>query len=256
MPIELTDTGRGAPFAGDYQAELTALQDRLARLQRAQLVYRRRAIILFEGWEGSGIRATLKRLVGGLDPCHVATFETPYEAGFDQERHWLAPFWEKLPSGGNTSLFLRSWYRKVADAHASGHVDDARLARYCDEVNEFEAQQGDHDTMLVKLFFDVSPETQAERLAERKSDPWKRLLTAHDAPEARDNRSRYRDSWNSLFKQTDTRWAPWTLIDGTDKRGGRIHALRAITDTLERALPADPPRESATVVDFPNSASR
>ena len=256
MPIELTEAGRGAPFTGDYQAELAALHERLSVLQQAQLVYRRRALIIFEGFEGSGLRATLKRLVGSLDPCHVATHCTAFSESFDSERHWLAPFWATLPSGGNTSLYLRSWYRRLADAHVAGAVDEDRLARYCDEVNEFEAQQGDHDTMVIKFFFDVPREVQAERLAERAADPWKRLLTQHDAPHARERRDDYRATWNNIFAQTDTRWAPWSLIDGSEKQGARIAALRTIADRLEKALPSEPPREAATIVDFPSKAQR
>lgn len=223
-------------------------------LQQAQLVYRRRALILFEGTEGSGLRATLKRLVGSLDPCHVATHCTGHEDKFDSERHWMASFWETLPSGGNTSLYLRSWYRRLADAHVAGLVDDKALERYGDEINEFEAQQGDHDTIVIKLYFDVAPEVQAERLAERAADPWKRLLSPHDAPHARERRDDYRATWNKLFAMTDTRWAPWTLVNGSDKQGARIAALRAIADTLEKALPAEPPRASGEIVDFPFKA--
>ena len=255
MPIELTDAGRGAPFTGDYEAELIALQNRLARLQRAQLVYRRRALIIFEGWEGSGVRATLKRLVGALDPCFVSTHWVRPREEMDRDRHWLAPFWAQLPSGGGTSLFLRSWHHLLAEAHAAGQVDDDRFARHCDEINEFEAQQGDHETIVIKLFFDVSAEMQADRLAERRADPWKRLLTA-GGEQSSQQRAATRDSWNAQFRQTDTRWAPWTLIDGNDKRGARIAALTAIADRLERALPSEAPHERGTIVDFPTSASR
>ena len=71
MPIDLTEFERGAPFNGDPAAALAALQERLARLQISQIVHRKRAIILFEGWIGSGKKAALRRLVGALDPTHV-----------------------------------------------------------------------------------------------------------------------------------------------------------------------------------------
>lgn len=255
MPIELTNAGPGAPFSGNYQAELLALQERLARLQCIQLVYRRRAIVIFEGWEGAGLRATLKRLVSSFDPCHVSTHCTGSEEEFDRERHWLAPYWERLPSGGGTSLFLRSWYRKLADNRLTGNVDDDRLARYCDEINEFEAQQGDHDTIVVKLFFDVSSEVQSERLAERRADPWKKLLMDQDQESMQsEHRDEARDHWNAIFAQTDTRWAPWKLVDGNDKRSARIAALGSVADVLEKALPSEPPASRDNVVHLKKKA--
>ena len=59
MPINLADIERGAPFTGDYAAALAALQDRLARVQLAQVVHRRRAIVVLEGPEGAGKKAVL-----------------------------------------------------------------------------------------------------------------------------------------------------------------------------------------------------
>jgi AMP-polyphosphate phosphotransferase len=48
-----------------------------------------------------------------------------------------------------------------------------------------------------------------------------------------------------MFERSDTRWAPWTVIDGSNKKAARIAALTAIADSLEKGvsmkpLPADP----------------
>ena len=77
MPIDLTKFERSEPFAGDGAEALAALQDRLARLQVAQIVHRKRAIILFEGWIGSGKKAALRRLVGAWDPGWPAVVHLP-----------------------------------------------------------------------------------------------------------------------------------------------------------------------------------
>ena len=44
-----------------------------------------------------------------------------------------------------------------------------------------------------------------------------------------------------MFDQTDTRWAPWTVIDGNDKKAGRIAALSRVAEALAAALPGEPP---------------
>ena len=46
-----------------------------------------------------------------------------------------------------------------------GRIDEKALARAFDEINEFEAQQRDYGTLIVKLYFDVSAEVQERRLA-------------------------------------------------------------------------------------------
>jgi hypothetical protein len=72
------------------------LQQRLAALQVAQIVHRKRALIIFEGWTCSGKRAALKRLVASWDPCHLSTRCVGGSEHGDDERHWLAPFWSAL----------------------------------------------------------------------------------------------------------------------------------------------------------------
>ena len=250
MPIDLTEYERGEPFSGDAAEALAVLQDRLARLQLSQIVHRKRAIILFEGWMGAGKRAILKRLVGSLDPTHVRVIKV---AGADEsgdDRHWLARFWSSIPSAGDTTIFYRSWYRLIVEQRVLGNLDGKRWARAVDEVNEFEAQQRDHGTMITKLFFHVTPERQAASLLARQEDPWLRHLREFQPIVGPSNRERLHDVFQDLFANTNTRWAPWTVIDANDATAGCIAALTAIVDQMERAMPAEPPEMGETIVPF------
>ena len=252
MPIDLTKFERGEPFAGDAAEALNALGDRLARLQLAQIVHRKRAIILFEGWTGSGKRAALKTLVGSLDPTHVRVLSVGGANEADDDRHWLAPFWRNIPAAGDTTIFYRSWYRRIVEDRVAGRLDDKRWARACDEVNEFEAQQRDHGTLMVKLFFHVTAERQAANLQARQKDPWRRHLLSQEAVAGLSQRDRNLEVLHDLFAHTDTRWAPWQVVDSNDEMGGCLGALTAIADQMEKAMPAEPPAMGDTVVQFRN----
>ena len=255
MPIDLTEFERGAPFSGDAAEALTALQQRLARLQLSQLVHRKRAIILFEGWMGSGKRAVLKRLVGSLDPTHVRVVKVAGSDEGEDDRHWLARFWGKIPSAGDTTIFYRSWYRLIVEQRSTGKLDDKAWARAIDEINEFEAQQRDHGTMIAKLFFHVTPDRQAANLRARQEDPWLRHLRDYQPIIGPANRDRAHDVLQDLFEHTNTRWAPWTAIDANDETASCIAALTTLADSMEKAFPAEPPAMGETIVPFRSAKS-
>ena len=255
MPIDLTKFEQGAPFEGDGDAALAALQDRLAQLQMAQIIYRKRAIILFEGWIGSGKKAALRRLVGAWDPSHVRVRSVAGADAADDDRHWLAPFWSRLPAAGDTTIFYRSWYRRIVEERVAGKIDDKRWLRACDEVNEFEAQQRDHGTLVTKLFFHVSADRQIATLRDRQQDPWRRHLVSEEDVADLGQRERTVEVLHDMFKHTDTRWAPWQVIDGNDEVGGSIAALTAIAEQFGQAMPAEPPAEGETVIQFPQPKS-
>ncbi len=231
MAADLTDSERSNGGGG--------LARRLGALQLAQIVHRRRAIILFEGWDGAGRHAALRKLAGAWDPCHFASRCDP---AAEDGRHWLARYWSSLPAAGETSLLTRSWYRNVAEERASGSLDDKAFARRCDEINEFEAQQRDHGTLILKLFFDINAQRQAERLAARDTDPWRRWLgPIRQQPQDAPSRDVQQAVWSALFADTDTRWAPWILIDANDRAAAERAALEAVAEAFQKAMPSEPP---------------
>ena len=248
MPIQLTHFERGQPFPGDAPAALSALQQRLAGLSAAQIAYGRSLIVLLEGWDGSGRKSVLRQLLGAFDPCLTSVHCAAMPAFAAEERHWLAPFWTRLPRPQETALYYGSWYRRPIEQRARGLLGDAHWGRAFDEINEFEAQQLDSGTVLVKLFFHVSEAVRERRLKARAADPWSQGPVAADEPDRAESLA----ALHAMFKATDTRWAPWQVIDASDEAAGQIAALSALADLLDKKLPAEPPARD-TVVPFPKA---
>jgi polyphosphate kinase 2 (PPK2 family) len=236
VAIDLTKFERGDSGA-------TVEEGRLAALQLAQIVHRGRAIILFDGLDGAGRRGALRRLAAQWDPCHFAAHDF---SGSDSDRHWLARYWASLPGPGDAALFHGSWYREATEERALGRLTDKAWSRRGDEINEFEAQQRDHGTLIVKLFFHVRADVQAERIAARDADAWRRWLAPpQDRQPARDKQLA---AWTDLLGSSDTRWAPWTVIDANGDDAGASVALAAVSAALVKAIPLDPPESADKVV--------
>lgn len=227
----------------DLHSALGALRDHLGELQLPQIAHGRRAIIIFEGPEGAGKKFALKQLAAAFDPCHYAVQCTQFDRREASEGHWLAPFWRSLPRAGDTSIFFRSWYRRVLDDRITGRTDADTVARVFDEINEFEAQQRDYGTLIVKLYFDVSAEVQQQRLAERALSPWRGRSAADSRIRVDD--PAYVRALQELKANSDTRWSPWRMIDGDDQQHAALAALEAIADAWSRAMPSEPPQLAA-----------
>lgn len=238
---------RTSPDAGnspEYLAALAALREQLAELQLPQIAHGRRAVIIFEGPDGAGKKHALKQLAAAFDPCHVRICPVHHDRRESAEGHWLAPFWRQLPGAGHTTVFYRSWYRRVLDDRLQGRVTDKAAARAFDEINEFEAQQRDYGTLIVKLFFEVSGEVQLRRLEERAANPWSPVIRRDDPVRVSDER--YADIVADLFRNTDTRWSPWRRIDGNEERAAGLSALTTIADVWADTMPAEPPHAVGT----------
>ena len=253
MPINLADIERGAPFSGDYAVALAALQERLTRVQLAQLVHHRRAVIVLEGPEGAGKKAALKSLGAALDPCHYDVHSVAPDRRQSSEGHWLARFWNRLPAAGNTAIFFHSWYRRVLEDHVMGLVSDKEWKRGFDEINEFEAQQRDYGTLLIKLYFHATDKVLDERIGARAADPWQHHMLGPVELRTADGRESYRQSLAQMFKLTDTRWAPWTGIDANDEQAAHITALTVVAEALEKAIPLQAPERSEPAARFTSS---
>ena len=241
MTISLSDYEVGAKYAGDYGDDLKALQERLERVQAAHITHGHRSIIMFEGWDAAGKGGIIKRMTALLDPlfCEVSPISPPTPE--ERARHFLWRFWKRLPGNREISIFDRSWYGRVLVERVEGLASETEWRKGYDEINEFEAQLVGSNTSLVKIFVHVTQDEQDKRFADRLDNPWKRWKTGKDDYRNRAKRKEYLAAMNDMFQQTDTRWAPWKVIDGNNKKAGRIAALTYIAEALERAVPMIPP---------------
>lgn len=242
MAIDLSDYEAGGKYPGDYADDLVELQEQAARLLVSLSVHKKRAIIVAEGWDAAGKGGAIQRLTAECDPRHYHVWPIGAPTPAELAHHYMWRFWTRLPPAGEVAIFDRSWYGRILVERVEGFATEAEWRRAYDEINEFEAQQTSDGTLIVKLFFHVTQKTQDKRLADRLADPWKRWKVTAEDFRNRARREDYITAMKDMFRETDTRWAPWTVIDGNDKKSARIAVLRAVIDALKAHVPADPPR--------------
>ena len=254
MAIDLSDFESGADYDGDYDADLAVLTDRLSRIQSAHIARGKSAIIAFEGWDASGKGGAIQRLTSSWDPRWYEVWPIGAPTTEERERHFLWRFWKGLPARGEINIFDRTWYGRVLVERVEGFCTETEWKRAYDEINEFEAQQKDNGVTLVKLFMHVTQKEQDRRFKDRLESPWKRWKTGKDDYRNRARRDDYIKAYADMFERTDTRWAPWCVIDGNNKKSARIAALTYIADRLEANVSMVPLDADAEVVALAEAA--
>ena len=254
MSVDLSQFESGHRYAGDYEADLRALQLRLAHIQAAYITHGGRAIIAVEGWDASGKGGAIRRLTASWDPrwFHVWPIGAPNRQAAD--RHFLWRFWQHIPARGNISIFDRTWYGRVLVERVEGLCSQTDWRRAYDEINEFEAQQRDADTVLIKIFLHVTAQEQDKRLKRRLNEPWKRWKTGPEDYRNRAKRPAYLEAYADMFRQCNTRWAPWIVLDGNNKKAARIAFLQAVADQLESAVDMNPPALDTALAELAKAA--
>lgn len=254
MAIHLSDYEEGAALDGDYNDALSDIQKRLERLQTAHIVHGRRSVVMLEGWDAAGKGGIIKRMTARMDPryYHVWPISAPTEE--ELGHHFLWRFWTRLPGKGQIAVFDRSWYGRVLVERVEGFCSKKEWKHGYDEINDFEAQQVDSGNAIIKLFVHITQETQDREFRERLDDPWKRWKTGEEDYRNRARRDDYLAALHDMFRHTDTQTAPWTVIDGNNRKAGRLAALTAIADALEAHVPMKAPKLDKAVAKLAKKA--
>ncbi len=240
----------------DPSKKIDELQLQLLRAQLALLKQGKRCIIMMEGTDTAGKGGIIRRLTRHLDPrsAHVWPIGAPEK--WEQSRHYLFRFWQKLPEPGEITIFDRSWYGRVLVERIEGFAQEDEWKRAYREINEFERQLTDDGVILIKLFLHLSKEAQYNRFMERIKEPTKRWkLTAADL-KSRRFWGDYQEAFEDMLNKTATKNAPWYVVPADDKDAARIQALGVIADNikkhvdLERSTLLDPTVVAAIIEEF------
>lgn len=220
----------------DYHRQLREYQAKLNLLSRKALKKKLSTILVLEGPDAAGKGGAVRRITAALDARNYQVI--PIAAPTDEEsaRHYLWRFWRHLSRAGRLTVFDRSWYGRVLVERVENLASEAEWKRAYAEINDFEEQLIEHGIVLVKYWLHITSEEQLARFTAREQSPhkcWK--LTDEDWR----NRARWLDyerAVNDMVQHTSTLNAPWTLIEGNDKRFARIKVIRTLCEQLETAL--------------------
>ena len=241
-PILFEDFGQSRfDSKEEYKDALAKQQEQLFHVQQSYFHQKKRALVVFEGWDASGKGGAIRRITEKLDPRGVSVFPVAKPAKEDQDKHFLYRFWQHIPSPGTLKIFDRSHYGRVLVERVDQLIDEKTYKRGYDEINAFEKTLSDSGVRIIKLFMHISPKEQRERFEERLHNPFKRWKLTEEDLHNRKLRKEYVKAVNEMFERTHTSYAPWRIINGEYKWQARVDVLDTIVARLSEGVDISPP---------------
>jgi polyphosphate kinase 2 len=215
-----------------YERELRKLQVRLCHLQRWVKERGMRVVIVFEGRDGAGKGGTIRAMTERVSPRVFRIVALPAPSDRQRTQLYVQRYLEHFPAAGEVVIFDRSWYNRAGVEHVMGFCtrrQHKQFLRLCPTMERIFVENG---IILIKLWLEVGNAEQRRRFEARIEDPlrqWK--LSRMDLPSRRlwYAYSRARDL---MLRKTDTREAPWYIVDSNDKRRGRLNAIAHILSKI------------------------
>jgi polyphosphate kinase 2 (PPK2 family) len=215
------------------EQQLKDLQLKILRIQQGIWHQKKRAIILFEGFDASGKGGAIRRLVESLDPRGFRVHAIGPPEGDEQGKHYLYRFWNRLPAPGGIAIFDRSWYGRVLIEKVCKLAPKNRIEEAYGEICDFEKMLTADGIDLIKIFLAIDKDEQLRRFEERLNDPYKQWkITAEDV-KAQGQWKEYVKAADEMFKKTSHKSGAWNLISANDKDYTRIETLKVVTKKLK-----------------------
>ncbi|MEM6347239.1 MAG: polyphosphate kinase 2 [Bacteroidota bacterium] len=215
-----------------YLEELKKRQEELIKLQNWVIQNDKRVVIIFEGRDAAGKGGAIRRITEYINPRHfrIVALDVPSE---DEQKQWFFQrYVNQLPKPGEIVFFDRSWYNRAVVEPVNGFCTEEEYQTFMAHVNDFEKMLIQSGCHLMKFYFSINKAEQAKRFNEIRNNPmkrWKMTKVDERAQELWDNYTVYK---KQMFKVTDTRLAPWIVINANKKPQARLNAIKHVLEKI------------------------
>ena len=222
----------------EYKAKMPQMEIELGRLQRECRELKIPVMIVFEGFGASGKGVQIGKLIQSMDPRGFQVFPIKAETEDERMHPFLWRFWTKTPEAGRIAIFDGSWYRKVLIDRFEKRTREKEIETAFHSIEAFEKQLTDGGTILVKLLLDIDQKEQKkrfEKLLEKKETAWR---VSQGDRERNAKYSEYAAMMEEVLYRSDTKSAPWTVIEATDRRFATVKIYMTVIHALAEAVEA------------------
>jgi polyphosphate kinase 2 (PPK2 family) len=248
--LEQIDLDQAVPKE-EYKRRLPDLQARLYDLEHAVFTTGVPVAVVFEGWATAGKGSTINVLAERLDPRGFRVIPITPPRTAETRYPWLWRFWLKIPAKGQMVVYDTSWYRRVLIDRVNKTASKREWQNAYQDIVDFEEQLSADGTVILKFWMHISKKEQSRRMKKLLGDKltaWQ--VTEEDAAQHKAY-DKYLVAVEEMLARTDSAFAPWVIVEATDRYFTRLKVFETVIRALEVKLgdqapkpPAAPARKS------------
>jgi polyphosphate kinase len=226
-----------------FDKELQRLQRELVLQQEFIRAKGLKVVVIFEGRDAAGKGGVIKRIAERTNPriVRVVALATPTER--EKTQWYFQRYAAHLPGAGEMVLFDRSWYNRAGVERVMGFCTQAEYEEFMRSAPDFERMLVRSGIRLIKYWFSVSNEEQERRFQARANDPMRRWKLSPMDLKAREKWVEYSRAKDDMFHYTDSKHAPWYVVNADDKRRARLNCIRHLLSMVPYEDLTPPPLE-------------
>ena len=228
-----------------YKRRLPKLQEQLYGLAHSMFVSGIPSVVVFEGWATSGKGSTITLLTERLDARGFRVVPIMPPRTYETRYPWLWRFWLKIPAAGQIMIFDQSWYRRVLTDRFMKVVSKREWENAYDDINEFEEQLANDGTLIVKFWLHISKKEQKKRIKQLQKNhltTWQ--ISEEDAIQNKGYK-KFNRMVEEMLSRTEMPYAPWTIVEATDKYFARIKIYESLIRAFNKRLKGTPDQNHA-----------
>jgi polyphosphate kinase 2 len=216
----------------EYEKELRKLQVELCALQDWVRHNGSRVVVIFEGRDAAGKGGTIKAITERVSPRVFRVVALPAPSDREKAQLYFQRYLSHFPTAGEIVIFDRSWYNRAGVEHVMGFCTKAQHRRFLRVCPEFELYVVDDGILLIKYWLEVSDEEQKRRFEARINDPLRQWKLSPTDLCSRSRWYEYSRARDIMFKATNTKYAPWSVVRSDDKRRARLNCIRHLLEQI------------------------
>ena len=193
-------------------------------------------VILISGVDGSGKGETINVLYEWMDPRFLSTHAFYAPTAEERARPSMWRYWRALPPKGRIGIFSGSWYSHPIAERISNDISRADFDQRMDQLNRFEAMLVNEGALVLKFWIHLSKDAQRERLKSIEANPLTRWRVTKASWDRLKTYDKLQEVAGHLLRTTNTPWAPWIIVEGTDDRYRSLTVGKTILDALQKRL--------------------